>query len=471
MAIRDPQSVRAGRAERPATDAYASTCALRLQPSCHLLRESRTATGCPAVETLAAFIAGELTAAGRDALEAHLDACADCMRVIHAACGQPAAPTVVLGQYELLELIGRGGMGRVYRAIDRRTGRVVAVKRSSIPETDHELAARHEREVDALLRLRHPSIVGIEAHGVEAGSRYIVMEYVGGGSLRQHITRSPAWPVERALEVVIDIAGALARVHDLGVVHRDVKPENILIAASGKPLLGDFGLVTGADSPLTTPGDLLGTLAYLSPEALGGLVLDGRADIWSLGVVAFELVAGQHPFRGDSAAQTLGAILTRPVPALQQRRPDVSRAVVEVILRMLEKDRSRRLRSARQVAALLEGALATQRWVMRQGTTAVQPEASGQQCGPEGLHPPSSGRAAFAGWRHRTAPRVAGAVGALRLHLERRLGPLRRALHGAISARRGGPGAGDAPCAERPRWLSPRRAASRLRVMLGSSCS
>ncbi|HWO11788.1 MAG TPA: protein kinase, partial [Polyangiaceae bacterium] len=314
-------------------------------------------TACPSVDLLAAFIVGELPAAELEPLEVHFDACEECVCVVHAACPDQVTSAELLEHYEVLELIGRGGMGTVYRARDRRTGQLVAVKRMAFHPGDQTLAARYRREVDVLLRINHPNIVGIEDYGVENGGHYIVMEYVAGGSLRQHMDHALQWPVERVLELIIELADALARVHQLGVIHRDVKPENILVGADGKPRLADFGLVKINEARLTATGGVPGTLAYLSPEALSGDAVDGRADVWSLGLVAFELLTGQHPFRGNSPAQTLGAILHRPLPELGRLRPDLPQSVIDVTLRMLEKDCSRRIASARRVAADLETAL------------------------------------------------------------------------------------------------------------------
>jgi len=166
-------------------------------------------------------------------------------------------------------------------------------------------------------------------------------------------------PITRALQIALELADALARAHHLGVIHRDLKPANVLLAEDGTPRLTDFGHAHVAASPrLTRTGALVGSVGYLSPEACNGEPLDPRADIWSLGVLLFEMLTGELPFVGDSLIAAVTAILTQPVPELAQRCPDVPEALADLVRRMLQKERDRRVPSARQVGAELESILA-----------------------------------------------------------------------------------------------------------------
>ena len=268
--------------------------------------------------------------------------------------------TSALEHFSIESLLARGGMGCVYRGRDERTGQLVAIKQLTPASDDAVLAERLEREIQILRRLDHPNIVKILAWGVKDGKPHIVMEYVPGGSLREQLDREPRWGVARALRLLLELCDGLARVHHLGVIHRDIKPENVLLAADGSARLADFGLAKGeqlAEERLTATGAVPGTLAYLSPEALNGLELDGRVDVWGLGVLGFEVLAGERPFRGATAAQTLATILHRGPADLASLRPDLPPALVDLIGRMLEKDRAQRIASVRQVGAEMEALL------------------------------------------------------------------------------------------------------------------
>ena len=249
-------------------------------------------------------------------------------------------------------------MGTVYRALDTETGVAVAIKhlRRDTTLRDPRSVSRFLREGEALRRLDHPNIVKLLATVTEGEDHYLVMELVSGGSL-EDLLRSRHEPVQisRIAGIVLDLSDALARAHQMDIVHRDLKPSNVLIADDGTPRLSDFGVayVVGAER-ISTPDGILGTLDYVSPESLRGEDLDGRADIWSLGVLLFEMLTGRRPFASAHAAATLQAVLGSPPPDLEALRPDCPIALVDLVYRMLEKDRGQRIVSARRVGAELE---------------------------------------------------------------------------------------------------------------------
>jgi serine/threonine-protein kinase len=169
----------------------------------------------------------------------------------------------------------------------------------------------------------------------------------------------PGLSIERAVEISLDLADALTRAHRIQIIHRDLKPSNVLLAEDGTPRLSDFGIAFVAyERPLTQTGTVVGTVDYFSPEAVNVETLDVRADIWAFGVMLYEMLIGERPFRGDSLMATLMAILTQPVPDLSPVRPDVPDALADLVYRMLEKDRAQRVPSVRLVGAELEVVLA-----------------------------------------------------------------------------------------------------------------
>ncbi|MBI5960751.1 MAG: serine/threonine protein kinase, partial [Chloroflexi bacterium] len=266
-------------------------------------------------------------------------------------------PTLIAGRYEIDTLIGRGGMGDVYRGTDTHTGHLVAIKllHASIVLDNPDLVDRFQREGEALGQLNHPNIVKLLG-GVEEGDKhYLIMEYVGGGSLRDLLDDQSRLPLEAVLNIALDLADALTRAHRLNIIHRDIKPDNVLLAEDATPRLTDFGVAhLGDRTRLTQTGSVIGTYAYLSPEACNGLELDERADIWSFGVMLYEMLAGRVPFQENSTAAVITAILTKPAPDLLRLRPGLPEALVALIIKMLEKDRDRRISSVRLVGAELE---------------------------------------------------------------------------------------------------------------------
>ncbi|MEY2931607.1 MAG: Stk1 family Ser/Thr kinase [Pseudomonadota bacterium] len=324
---------------------------------------------CPGEELLAAFAAGVLQGDDLQGTEAHVSLCDDCLLVVAAALQSSRDALCVVHveeqslhhaqlreRFELGELIAEGGMGDVYAGLDLQTGERVAIKcvRSDHASDYPDSQERFVREGEILGKLEHPNIVRRIAV-VEMGQRWhIVMEYVPGGSLREALRVSPRLPLQQVLRIGLEVADALARAHHLGIVHRDLKPENVLLAADGTPRLSDFGLARGLEPSITRSGVLLGTLAYVSPEALSELQVDARADLWSLGVILFEMLSGERPFRGHNMSAVLSAILHQPAPHLAELRPEAPPALGELLQRLLQKDPAKRVPSARQLGAELE---------------------------------------------------------------------------------------------------------------------
>jgi DNA-binding SARP family transcriptional activator/pimeloyl-ACP methyl ester carboxylesterase/tRNA A-37 threonylcarbamoyl transferase component Bud32 len=279
---------------------------------------------------------------------------------LEPAAAQPTvAPAPQAHQrYLVEERLAEGGQGQVFRGRDQVTGEPVAIKwlKGELADQHLDLVARFVREGAVLRRLDHPNIVGILETFEQDGRYAIVMEYVPGGSLRALLDQAGRLPLAQVLAIGLELADALSRAHHLGIIHRDLKPENVLLAADGAPRLTDFGMARwdqDADT-LTQTGTLFGSPAYMSPEAVRGEELDARSDIWSLGVLLFELLAGRRPFEGAHITPVLASILESPIPDLRQYRPDVPVALVHLLERMLRKDRALRLSSMRQVAAELE---------------------------------------------------------------------------------------------------------------------
>ena len=265
--------------------------------------------------------------------------------------------SLIAGRYRLDDLIGRGGMGDVYRGTDVRTGDTVAIKllHESILADNPDIVDRFTREGEALRQLDHPNIVKVLDTLEEGGRHYLVLEYVSGGSLRDLMDEQGRLPLPAVLNVALDLADALTRAHRLNIIHRDIKPDNVLLAEDGTPRLTDFGVAhLGDRTRLTQTGSVIGTYAYLSPEACNGLELDTRTDIWSFGVMLFEVLTGRLPFQEASTGAILTAILTKPAPDLDRLRPGLPRPLIDLLYRMLEKDRERRINSVRLIGAELE---------------------------------------------------------------------------------------------------------------------
>ena len=268
-----------------------------------------------------------------------------------------------ISHYRLLEKLGAGGMGVVYLAEDVRLGRTVALRFLS-EELSRAPAAieRFQREARAASALNHPHICTVYDVGEQDGRHFIVMEVLEGKPLNGLIAQGPR-PVDEVLEVGSGLADALAAAHAKGIVHRDIKPANILVSDRGQAKLLDFGLArpprdAAGDGPteeqLTSPGSLLGTPAYMSPEQVRGEVVDARTDLFSLGAVLYEMTTGKQPFPGSTSGTIQEAILNRaPVPVVRLK-PDAPPQLDEVIKKALEKDRALRYQSAAELRADLQ---------------------------------------------------------------------------------------------------------------------
>ena len=263
-----------------------------------------------------------------------------------------------LGAYFIIRPLGAGGMGEVYLADDARLGRRVALKILGTHfETDDAAGKRLLREARAAAALDHPNVCTVYEVGEEDGRRFIAMQYVEGNNLADVLEKAPL-PLGTAVSIARQIANAVAAAHRLGIVHRDIKPQNVIVSAKSHATVLDFGLAQttdGADSltasGLTGSGVVSGTLSYMSPEQARGEAVDQRSDVFSFGIVLYEMIAGVHPFAGDNWADTLAALLTREPPPLHSSLPSELRRVVR---KCVEKDCDRRYQTMRDVAIDLE---------------------------------------------------------------------------------------------------------------------
>ncbi len=260
-------------------------------------------------------------------------------------------------EYSETDVIGIGGMGTVYRGTDPTAdGRLVAIKylKPEIVQSNPAIVDRFRREGEALRDLNHPNIVQMLDAGMCDDHHYIVMEFVPGGSLRDLLDDERKLTVQRVLYIALDLADALTRAHRLNILHRDIKPANVLLAADGTPRLTDFGVARTQASHLTADGQIVGTMAYISPESLTGGPIDERHDIWAFGVMLFEMLAGHRPFRSEHVGALVNEITQQPIPDLEQIRPDIPVSLVDLVYRMLDRNLETRIRSARLVGAELE---------------------------------------------------------------------------------------------------------------------
>jgi len=267
----------------------------------------------------------------------------------------------VADRYELEELVGTGGMSSVYRALDTLLERNVALKILH-PHygDDDEYVERFRREARAVAQLSHPNIVTVIDRGEDDGQQYIVFEYVDGDSLKQLVDRDGPLPARRAAELALQIADALAFAHHSGLVHRDVKPQNVLVTEDGEAKVTDFGIARSLDVEhgVTQTGTVLGTSNYLSPEQARGQTVTPATDVYSLGVVLYELLTGEVPFPGENFVAVAMKHINEPPPSLLQRRPDLPMRLVSTVERALAKDPANRFASMDAFASELRACLA-----------------------------------------------------------------------------------------------------------------
>jgi serine/threonine protein kinase len=272
-----------------------------------------------------------------------------------------------LGAYQVLSLLGAGGMGEVYLARDMRLGRKVAIKLLPTEFTqDRERVWRFKQEARAASALNHPNILTIFEIGQAGGWHFIATEYIEGQTLRERTKRAPL-PLREALEVAVQVASALTAAHEAGIVHRDIKPENIMLRRDGYVKVLDFGLAklieplrsevaAGADSETsaweqvsTDPGRAIGTPRYMSPEQIRGQEVDGRSDIFSLGVALYEVVAGRAPFEGATPMEVVAAILGAEAPPLERYLREAPAELERIVSKSLRKDREERYQTAKDL--------------------------------------------------------------------------------------------------------------------------
>jgi serine/threonine protein kinase len=262
-----------------------------------------------------------------------------------------------LGRYHILEQLGEGGMATVYKAFDTRLERPVALK-VILPTREHteKFLKRFEREAKGLARLSHPNIVKVLDYGEHEGLPYLVMEYQPGGTLKDKLGKAMGY--REAAKLLAPVARALGYAHAQKVVHRDVKPSNILLTGSGEPMLSDFGvakmLVEDKPVDLTGTGVGIGTPEYMAPEQGMGKEVDGRTDIYSLGIVFYELVTGRKPYRADTPMAVLYKQMTEALPHPQQYVGELPEGVVGVMLKALAKDPKDRYQDGESFAEALE---------------------------------------------------------------------------------------------------------------------
>ena len=275
---------------------------------------------------------------------------------------QNIGPGTLLGRYRMIEQMGAGGMGVVYRAQDEKLNRVVAVKIVAPGVlTSDDARDRFRREALALARLNHPHIAAVYDVGEQDGVDYIVMECVQGQSLRTALQAGPLTVVE-ATRIVLQVAEALEEAHAQGVVHRDLKPANVMITAKGNAKVLDFGVAkllaaTEATQSLTEAAGPIGTPLYMSPEQALGKVVDARTDLWSLGVLYYEMLTGRPPFQADTTLAVLHAVIADPFPPVRQLRPDAPEEADHIVVKAMQKETERRYASAAEVAHDASGLL------------------------------------------------------------------------------------------------------------------
>jgi eukaryotic-like serine/threonine-protein kinase len=267
---------------------------------------------------------------------------------------------VVAGRYELEEVVGTGGMSSVFKARDTLLERHVALKILHQHFTeDDQYVERFRREARAVASLSHPNIVTILDRGEDEGRQFIVFELVEGRTLAEVLHEEGRLPVRRALEIAIQVARGLGFAHEQGLVHRDVKPQNVILNGDGRAKVTDFGIARSLEvQGVTQSGAVLGTSNYIAPEQASGRPVDRTTDVYSLGVVLFELLTGEVPFPGESFVAVAMQHVSEPPPSVLEVRPDVPVRVARAVDRALEKDPAERFPTMDAFAAELQACLA-----------------------------------------------------------------------------------------------------------------
>ena len=293
------------------------------------------------------------------------------------------------GRYVVEDLVGTGGMSSVYRARDNVLERQVALKilhdRFS---GDPEYVERFRREARAIASLNHPNIVTIIDRGELGRHQFIVFEHVAGENLKDVVRRRGPLPIHEAVALTTQVARGLAFAHDHGVVHRDVKPQNVLIDEDGTAKVTDFGIARAIDpgDELTETGTVLGTSGYIAPEQASGRRVDSRSDQYSLGVVLFELLTGEPPYSGDNVMAVAMKHLHEPVPRVRERRRDVPASVDAIVSRAMAKRPEDRFPSTDDMVAALEAAQSSMAADLSEGATGVLRRGNGRRGRPARRH-------------------------------------------------------------------------------------
>src|SRR5271170_862673 len=296
-----------------------------------------------------------------------------------------------LGPYEIVSLLGAGGMGEVYRARDSRLKRDVAVK--VLPKAlslDADRLRRFEQEALATAALNHPNILAVFDIGTHQGSPYVVSELLEGETLRERL-RGGSIAMRKTLDYALQVAHGLAAAHEKGIIHRDLKPENLFVTKDGRVKILDFGLakLTQPDSGdhtslptmthATEAGVVLGTAGYMSPEQVRGVAVDARSDIFSFGAILYEMISGKRAFHGETSADTMSAILKEETPELSETARNVPPGMERIVRHCLEKHPAQRFQSAGDLAFDLEALTEVSSSGSKSGAqAAVQQTARGE---------------------------------------------------------------------------------------------
>jgi serine/threonine protein kinase len=281
---------------------------------------------------------------------------------------------LIAGRYELEKLVGSGGMSNVFRAHDRLLERTVALKILHEQYTrDEDYVERFRREARAVAQLAHPNIVTVIDRGEQEGRQFIVFEYVDGENVKELLNRGPL-EAREAIRLALQVARALSFAHERGLVHRDVKPQNVLLNEDGQAKVTDFGIARSLDvHGVTQTGTVLGTSDYIAPEQARGQKVDPKTDIYSLGVVLYELLSGEVPFSGDNFVAVAMRHVNDPVPSVLDRRPDCPVRLGLAIQRAMSKDPEDRFESMGDFVVELEACLAEIEGRSDEGATMIVP--------------------------------------------------------------------------------------------------
>lgn len=296
----------------------------------------------------------------------------------------PRSAGVALDNYDISEEVGRGAMAVVHRAVDHRNGRVVAIKRLALqrefaPEDLIDVRDRFMREASAARHLDHPDILRVLDAGESAGDTWIAMEYVVGQDLSHHTRPGQLLPLREVLLLGARLGRALQYAHGHGVVHRDIKPANVMLErSSGSVKIMDFGIARVADGSRTRTGLVLGTPSYMSPEQLAGLQVDGRSDLYSLGVMLFQLMTGHLPHQSESMATLMHQIMNQPAPDIRRLRQELPESLALVVALALEKRPELRYQRGDLLAQDLEAVLSQIPVALANSTGTTPPPPAGQ---------------------------------------------------------------------------------------------